>query len=52
MLGMLARMEPWHWWIGIILTVAAGGTLLGLVGQYLQKVVRPQYPAGRNREQD
>jgi hypothetical protein len=48
---LLARMEPWHWWIGIVLTVATVVTVFGLVGQYLAKVVRPQYPTKRQREQ-
>ncbi len=42
---LLARLEPWHWWIGVIFTILVILTVLGMVGQYLQKVVRPQYPA-------
>jgi hypothetical protein len=46
---LLARMEPWTWWIGIIFTVATVGTVVALGAQYLQKVVRPQYPSRRQR---
>jgi hypothetical protein len=41
---LLARMQPWHWWLGVGLT---GLTLLsgvGLFAGYLKTVVRPQYP--------
>jgi hypothetical protein len=48
---LLARLEPWHWWIGIILTVATVGSVLGLVGQYLVKVLRAHYLTKRQREQ-
>lgn len=49
---LLARLEPWHWWIGVVFTVVVVGTLLGFVGQYLQKVVRPQYPGRRQQSRD
>ncbi len=48
---LLARLEPWHWWIGIILTVASVGAIVQLVAGYLMKVVRPQYPSRRQRRQ-
>lgn len=49
---LLARLEPWHWWIGVIFTLATVGAVLGMVGQYLQKVVRPQYPSRRQQPRD
>ena len=45
---MLAA-EIWHWWIGLILTVAAGLAVLQVVVGYLRKVVAPQYPKRRRR---
>ncbi len=49
---LLARLEPWHWWIGVIFSVLTIATVLGMVGQYLQKVVRPQYPSRRQQPRD
>jgi uncharacterized membrane protein len=48
---LLARLEPWHWWIGIILTVATVGAIVQLVAGYLTKVVKPQYPSRQQRRQ-
>lgn len=45
---MLAA-EIWHWWIGVILTVAGAGALLQVVVGYLRKVVSPQHPKRRPR---
>ena len=45
---LLARLQPWHWWIGVIFTIVTVVTVLASVAGYLQKVVRPQYPS-RNR---
>jgi len=49
---LLARLEPWHWWIGVIFTILVVLTVFGMVGNYLQKVVRPQYPSRRQRPRD
>lgn len=38
----------WHWWIGLILTLAAVVTVIALVAGYLAKVQAPRYP-GRRR---
>lgn len=43
----------WHWWLGLIMLIAAGGAVLGLVGQYLKQVTSQRYPGGkRHHEQD
>ncbi len=34
----------WHWWIGLVLTVAAVVTLIVLVVGYLKNVSSIQYP--------
>jgi hypothetical protein len=46
---VLARLEPWHWWIGVVFAGLTIATVLGLVGNYLNKVVRPTYPGRRQR---
>ena len=43
-LGVMFAAEIWHWWLGIILTVAGAGAVLNVVVGYLKKVVAPQYP--------
>ncbi len=43
----------WHWWIGLIMLLAAGGATLGLVVGYLRQVSSQRYPGGqREREQE
>ena len=43
----------WHWWIGLIMLLAAGGATLGLVVGYLKQVSAQRYPGGkRGREQE
>jgi hypothetical protein len=46
---VLARLEPWHWWIGVLFAVATIATVVGLVFNYVNKVVRPTYPSRRQR---
>jgi len=46
---VLARLEPWHWWIGVVFALLTIATVLGLVGSYVNKVVRPTYPDRRRR---
>jgi hypothetical protein len=45
---MLAA-EIWHWWIGLILTVVGGLSIIQVVVGYLRKVVAPQHPPRRHR---
>ena len=40
----------WHWWIGVVLTVVAVGTVLMLVVGYLKQVTAQRYPNRRQRE--
>ena len=43
----------WHWWIGVIMAVAAGAGVLALVAGYLKQVTSQRYPGGRRqREQE
>lgn len=45
--------QIWHWWIGLIMLLAAGGATLGLIVGYLKQVSSTRYPGGqRNREQE
>ncbi len=55
----LATLTPmlaayiWHWWIGLILLLAAVGMTIALIGGYLKQVSSQRYPGGRRgREQD
>lgn len=48
---LFARLEPWHWWLGLILLVVSILAVVGLIPQYLNKVVRPQHPTRRQRRQ-
>lgn len=40
----------WHFWIGLILFIAAVGGILALVGGYLKAVSSQRYPAGKRRK--
>jgi hypothetical protein len=46
---VLARLEPWHWWIGVVFAVATIAAVVGLVFNYVDKVVRPTYPSRHQR---
>ena len=46
---VLARLEPWHWWIGVVFAVLTIAAVVGLVFNYVNKVVRPTYPSRRQR---
>ncbi len=48
---LLARLQPWHWWIGIALAIGAVVTGIALFAGYLNNVVRPQYPSRRQKRQ-
>lgn len=49
---MLAANNVWHWWIGLVMLVAAGGAVLGTIAGYLKKVSAPQHPGRRNRRDE
>ena len=43
----------WHWWIGLVMLLAAGGATLALVVGYVKQVSAQRYPGGQPaREQD
>lgn len=43
----------WHWWLGLIMLIAAGGATIGLIAGYLKNVTSHRYPSGRRgREQE
>ncbi len=41
----------WHFWIGVVLTLASVGSAAALVAGYLKKVTALRYPNGKNREE-
>jgi hypothetical protein len=50
LLAVLAA-EIWHWWIGVVLTVLAVLTVIGLVAQYLKSVSATRYPSKHQRDE-
>lgn len=42
----------WHWWIGLVMLVAAGGAVAGTIAGYLKKVSAQHYPGRHNRRED
>jgi hypothetical protein len=46
---MLFAARIWHWWIGVVLTVAAVLTVLALVVGYLRNVTAAQYRPRQKR---
>ena len=43
----------WHRWLGLVMLIAAGGAVLGLIGGYLKMVTSQRYPNGRRgKEQE
>ena len=48
---LLARLQPWSWWIGVVLVFGAIFTVIALIVGYVNKVVRPQYPSRRQRRE-
>ena len=37
----------WHYWIGVVLSLAVLGMVAALIAGYFVKVVRPKYPPRR-----
>lgn len=43
----------WHWWIGLVMLIAGGAAVVGLIGGYLKQVSAQRYPGGkRHRQQE
>ena len=43
----------WHWWLGLVMLIAAGGAALSLIAGYLKMVTSQRYPNGRRgKEQE
>jgi hypothetical protein len=41
----------WHVWIGVVLLFVAAASALNIIVGYIRKVVAPQYPNKRSREE-
>ncbi len=42
-----------HFWLGVVLTLAAVGIMVALVGGYVKNVTATKYPGGkRNRDEN
>lgn len=48
--NMLAA-NIWHWWIGLIMLIAGGGAVLGLIVGYMKQVTGQRYPGGRRHKE-
>jgi len=42
----------WHWWIGVILTVATLLAVVAVLAGYLKSVTAQRYPGKRARRDD
>jgi formate-dependent nitrite reductase membrane component NrfD len=42
----------WHFWIGVILTLASVGAVLAVIAGYLKSVTAQRYPGKRARRDD
>ncbi|MFP5489824.1 MAG: hypothetical protein ACLGHQ_16140 [Acidimicrobiia bacterium] len=43
----------WHWWIGLVMLLAAGLATVSLIAGYVKQVSSQRYPGGkRGREQE
>jgi hypothetical protein len=42
----------WHWWIGVLLTLASVLFVVAVVGGYLKSVSAQRYPGKRQRSED
>lgn len=52
-LGPMFAAPIWHWWLGLVMLLAAGGATLSLVAGYLKMVTSQRYPNGRRgKEQE
>lgn len=52
-LASMLAAYVWHWWIGLVMLLAAVGMTVALIGGYLKQVSSQRYPGGRRgREQE
>ncbi len=42
----------WHWWIGLLLTLASVLFVVAVIGGYLKQVSAQRYPGKRARRDD
>ena len=49
---MLAANNIWHWWIGVVMLLAAGAGAVAIIAGYLKSVTSQRYPGKRNRRDD
>ena len=49
-LGDMFAAYVWHWWVGLVLLVAAVGAVLQAVVGYVVKVSATRYPNRRQRQ--
>ncbi|MFM7687283.1 MAG: hypothetical protein ACKPDI_15365 [Actinomycetota bacterium] len=47
MLGVI-----FHFWLGLLLAIVGGLSVVALIAGYLKQVVAPQYPGKRQRRDD
>lgn len=56
--ALLATLTPmllaviWHWWIGVLLTLASVLFVVAVIGGYLKQVSAQRYPGKRARRDD
>ena len=41
-----------HFWLGLLLFVAGGAAVVGLVGGYVKQVTAAKYPNGKQKRED
>jgi hypothetical protein len=41
-----------HFWLGLILILAAGLAVVGLIGGYVKQVSAAKYPSGKQKRED
>ena len=49
--AMLAA-NIWHWWIGVVMALAAAGGTVAVVAGYLKSVTSQRYPGKKHRRED
>jgi hypothetical protein len=47
--SLISPPKPWYYWVGLVLTLVAILSVIGVFVGYLVNVVRPQYPKTSQR---